>query len=208
MESLRRVAKIAAGYSGSENFFGGLALRWGARYRDQPAMPGYRRMGGDGLQVFDEHERAFPDVRLAETWSEEAEAAGALAALPRLAAGEIVIETGARRRGAARPGRVQVLEKSPERLVLEVEAPDPAWLFVLREYWRYRRVVVDGLETPVFPAQLAFSAVAMPAGRHRVRWIEAAPGWEIARFGPVLSALGLLWVWQRGVRLSKGQEST
>ncbi len=204
MDSLRRVAKIAAGYSGSQNFFGSLSLKWGARYRDQPPLPGYRRMGGDGLQIFDEHERAFPDVRLAQTWSEEADAAAALAALPRLAAGEIVIETGTRRRGAAQPGRVRLLEKSPERMLLDVEAPDPAWLFVLREYWRYRRVLVDGRETEVFPAQLAFSAVPVPAGRHRIEWVEEAPGWGFARFGPALSALGLLWIWQRG---SRGRES-
>ena len=204
MESLRRVAKVAADYSGSQNFFGSLSLKWGARYRDQPPLPGYRRMGGDGLQIFDEHERAFPDVRLAEIWSEEQEAAAALAALPRLAAGEVVIETGARRRGAARPGQVRLLEKSPERLLLDVEAPDPAWLFVLREYWRYRRVLVDGRETEIFPAQLAFSAVPVPAGRHRIEWVEQAPGWGFARFGPALSVLGLLWIWQRR---SRGRET-
>ncbi len=200
LESLRRVAKIAAGYSESRNFFGSLALRWGARFRSQKPLSGYRPIGGDALQIFDEHERAFPDVRLAEAWSEEESSEAALAVLPRLGAGEIVIETRSQRRGAARPGILRMAERSPERLGLLTDCPDPAWLFVLRGFWTYRTVLVDGRWAEVFPAQLAFSAVSVPAGRHRIEWKEDIPGWRVSRLGPVLSALAMLLVWRRSRR--------
>jgi hypothetical protein len=47
-------------------------------------------------------------------------------------------------------------------------------------------VLLDGESVEYFPAQLAFSAVRIPAGRHRIEWREQAPGWEISRWGPVL----------------------
>ena len=54
---------------------------------------------------------------------------------------------------------VRVLEKTPERMVAEVEAPDPTWLFVLRGHFSYRTILLDGRPVEDFPAQLAFSAV-------------------------------------------------
>jgi tetratricopeptide (TPR) repeat protein len=45
------------------------------------------------------------------------------------------------------------------------------------------------------PAQLAFPAVAIPAGEHRVEWAEEVPGLAVSRWGPalfVLCAGGLL----------------
>ena len=107
---------------------------------------------------------------------------------------EIVVESGSRAAGTARPGQVSILEKTPERLSLETVAPDATWLFVLRGYWSGRTVLVDGKESEDAPAQLAFSAVRVPAGRHRIEWREEVPGWKISRFGPVLSALALVWL--------------
>jgi hypothetical protein len=54
---------------------------------------------------------------------------------------------------------------------------------------------VDGRPVEAVPAQLAFSAVPISAGRHRVEWDECLPGWDVSRFGPVLFgmiAVGLL----------------
>ena len=78
-----------------------------------------------------------------------------------------------------------MLEKSPERLVLETNAPQATWLFVLRGYWSHRQVLRDGLPVEVLPAQLAFSAVAVPAGLHRIDWRELLPGVSVSRWGPV-----------------------
>lgn len=185
VESLRRVSALAAGFRDSAAFFGNLALRWGVRYKGQDAVAGFRRIGGDLAQEWDEHERAFPDIRLATQWSEQPDSLAALRQLPRLASGQVVIETGRPAEGAARPGRVRVLEKSPELLRLDLEAPDPTWLFVLRAYWNHRAVAIDGREAETFPADLAFSAVRIPAGRHRLEWRERVPGLTVSRWGPV-----------------------
>jgi hypothetical protein len=49
---------------------------------------------------------------------------------------------------------------------------------------------VDGNETETFPANIAFSAVPIPAGRHRIEWEERLPGWEVSRLGPL--AFGMI----------------
>jgi hypothetical protein len=77
--------------------------------------------------------------------------------------------------------------------------PDPSWLFVLRGDWSYRTVLVDGSPAEVSPAQIAFAAVPVPAGEHRVEWRENVPGLEVSRWGPVVSVLLLLGVGLRRV---------
>jgi hypothetical protein len=97
-----------------------------------------------------------------------------------------------------------VLEKSPERLRLETLAPDPTWLFVLRGHWSHRTVLLDGAVTEDVPAQLAFSAVRVPAGQHRIEWKEEVPGWSVSRFGLLLSVLAFLWIRQKSPRAIPG----
>lgn len=138
------------------------------------------------MMSWDEHENAFPDIRLLTSWREEEGGVAALKALPTLTAGQIVIESDATGLRTARPGRLRILEKSPERLRVEAEAPDPTWLFVLRGYWNYRDVLLDGRPVEDAPAQLAFSAVRVPAGRHTIEWRELVPGLSVSRWGPVL----------------------
>jgi len=200
VESLRRFSWAAAHYTDTSAFFGSLALRWGIRFRDQAPLAGYRRVGGDALQDWDEHEGALPDIRLLTVWREETGALSALAAIPRLAPGEIVLETGSRGRGAAAPGRLRVLEKSPERLILETETSNPTWLFVLRGYWKHRTIRLDGRKVEDVPAQIAFSALAVPSGRHRIDWKERVPGGEVSCWGPVLFALTAILLLLRGRR--------
>jgi hypothetical protein len=189
LQSLRRVSFRAAGSGEARPFFGALALRWGIRFRDQAPLPGYHRVRGDALTDWDEHDRAYPDIRLLEKWREETGAIPALNILPYLKAGEIVIESDSRAAGSARPGRLRLLEKTAGRLSVETETEDPTWLFVLRGYWSYRAILLDGRRVEDAPAQLAFSAVRVPAGRHRIDWRETVPGGRVSRLGPVLFAL-------------------
>jgi hypothetical protein len=189
VDSLRRLAQRAALFSDSGSFFGSLSLKWGVRFRDQPALAGFQRIGGDHLQDWDENAMALPDVRLVERYREVPGAADALDQLPRLAPGELLLETGRTARGASPPGGVRVLARSPERLDLNVRAAAGTWLFVLRGFWSHRTVLIDGKPVEYVPAQLAFSAVAVPQGEHRVEWIEEVPGGSISWAGPVLCAL-------------------
>src|SRR5262249_23651306 len=79
-----------------------------------------------------------------------------------------------------------VLERTPERLLIEAEAPTRTWLFVLRGFFPYRTVLLDGEPVEVVPAQVAFSAIAMPQGRHRIDWKETLPGGRIVWLGPAV----------------------
>lgn len=197
VDSLRRLSSPIATLPDAGAFFGTFALRYGIRWRDQEPMAGYRPFGHDGLQTWDENPQAPADIRLLGKWREERGALEALRAIPRLQAGEVVLETGGAAAGSARPGTVRVLEKSPERLRLEVSSPDPAWLFVLRGFWNHRTVHLDGREVDPVPAQLAFTAVPIPAGDHRLEWNERSPGWQVSRWGPFLFALAAAWLFAR-----------
>jgi len=71
-------------------------------------------------------------------------------------------------------------------LTLDLDAPDPTWLFVLRSFWPYRTLELDGSPVEAVPAQLGFSAVPIPAGRSRLVWREELPGIRISRWGPLV----------------------
>jgi hypothetical protein len=186
VESLRRISALASGFRDSDAFFGSFALKWGIRYSDQEPLAGYGPVGGDALQVWDEHSGAEPDIRLVESWREVPSALEGLRALPSLARGEVVLETGSAKRGSARPGTVRVVERRAERLEIDVESPDGGWLFVLRAFWPYRTILLDGTPVEAVPAQLAFCAIPVPPGVHRIRWVEEVPGLSVSRFGPIL----------------------
>ena len=192
IESVRKLSGMAERFRDPGGFFGSLALRWGIRYRDQvPPVAGFAHVRDQGSDAWDENSEALPDIRLVTGWKEEPDVLAALRDVSALPAGSIVVETGRAAEGAAPPGRVRILERSPERLILETESEAPAWLFVLRGFWRHRVVRVDGREVEVAPAQLAFSAVAVPAGRHRIEWEESLPGWNVSRFGPPAYGLAI-----------------
>lgn len=195
VESLRKFSAQAAGFNDSGPFFASLSLRRGIRFPDQKELPGFRRSGGDILQAWDVLDSARPSIRLVRGWREEASPLAALTSLPGLGIDDVVLETGRRGFGRSRGGSVRVLSEQPERLVVETTAPDPTWLFVLRGYWPYRGVRLDGRPIDAVPAQVGFSAIPVPSGRHRVDWREEVPGLPVSRWGPavfVLLMAGLL----------------
>jgi hypothetical protein len=189
LDSLRKVSGLAAAAPEGSGLFASLSLRFGIRWPDQAPLPGFREFGREATRTWDENSGALPDLRLLERWKEAEGAVPALQTLPRLAPGEVVLETGRRAEMSAAPGRLRILEKTPERMALEVVSPDPTWLFVLRGFWSHRSIAIDGRAVEAVPAQLAFSAVAVPAGAHRVEWAEEVPGLAVSRWGPALFVL-------------------
>ncbi|HMF09014.1 MAG TPA: hypothetical protein VKJ00_07755, partial [Thermoanaerobaculia bacterium] len=194
--SLRRLATRAAGFSDAQAFFQSVCLRWEIRSRDDPRRAGYRRIGGDPLQEWDELDGASPDLRLLSRWREETTVLAALRALPGLAPGEVVLETGTSRSVTSGGGSLRILERTPERMRLETRASGPTWLYVLRDYFPYRTIRIDGETVEDVPAQLAFSAVSVPAGTHSIEWSEDFPGLALSRWGPVLLIVALLAGWR------------
>ena len=203
VESLRRVSSYAAGDPSGAPLFESVSLRFAIRYRDQEPLPGFARFGGDALQDWDEAPAALPDVRLAARWREAPEAVAALTMLPTLVPGEVVLETGRAGGGEARDGTVEVLERSPERMVIATSSPSPSWLFVLRSFWSHRDVRVDGRRVQTVPAQLAFTALEVPPGRRIVEWREEIPGIRFSVFGPLLFVLAAVLLLRRPVEVTE-----
>jgi hypothetical protein len=70
---------------------------------------------------------------------------------------------------AARPpSAARYSRPAPDRMVLDVEGAAPGILFVSEAYHPWWRARVDGVPADVLRAQLAFMAVRLPAGAHRV----------------------------------------
>lgn len=202
MESLRRVSALFPSAENGAALFSSLSLSRAVRFRDQAALPGFHPVGGDGLQIWDENPSALPSLRLAASWREARGPVDALSALARLAPGEIVIETEERGRpdGPLSGGTLSDVDDRPERLRFTSATPSPSWVFVLRGFWPYRDVRVDGRRVDPVPALLAFSAIPVPAGTHSVDWREELPGGGVSWLGPVmfLAAAGVLLA--RGAR--------
>ena len=198
VESLRRVSSYAAADPSGAPLFSSVSLRHAVRYRDQAPLPGFSRFGGDALQDWDESPAALPGIRLLARWRETPDAVAALALLPSLSQGELVLETGRSAGGVSEGGSIELLEGSPERMRIATSSASPSWLFVLRGFWRHRSVRVDGREAETVPAQLAFTAVAVPGGRHVVDWREDVPGLRVSAWGPPLFALVAVLLLRRG----------
>lgn len=70
----------------------------------------------------------------------------------------------------ARPGRVRILAEDNIELLVEVEAPDGGFL-VLHDAWHpWWRAERNGEPVSILRADLLFRAVAVPPGRHEVRF--------------------------------------
>ena len=191
VESLRKLSGVAAASADGGPFFANLALRYGVRPRSQPPVAGFAPFGGNAAQGWDRNDAALPDIRFAPRWTETAGPLESADALTRAGVGDLVIETGRRGAGEGGPGRVRVVERTPELLRLETESERPAWLFVLRAWWPYRDVTVDGGRVETVPAYLAFTAVPVPEGRHAVQWRERVPGGAASRFGPIAAGMAV-----------------
>ena len=63
----------------------------------------------------------------------------------------------------------------PDRVELETESSHPGWAVLVDAHGAGWRARLDGQETPLLRANLAFRAVAVPAGRHRVEMLYRPP---------------------------------
>jgi hypothetical protein len=194
-ESLRRLSERFPSVPNANAIFSSLSLAHEIRHVGEEPLPGFRFAGGNAFQAWDVNPAALPCVRVAAAWRGARDAVEALAAFPALEAGEVVVESGTREGGRDPGAQLADVDDTPNALAFSVSSPAPVWVFVLRGYWPYRDVRVDGSPVEVVPAQLAFSAVPVPAGSHRVEWKERMPGGSISWAGPVaalVAALALL----------------
>ncbi len=72
--------------------------------------------------------------------------------------------------------RVSLVSESAEEVIVDSDSDAPGVVFLRRAYLDLWRVAIDGSEVPTVIAQAARLGVAVPAGRHRVRfWIDRRP---------------------------------
>jgi hypothetical protein len=83
---------------------------------------------------------------------------------------EVLIEEGSRREPHPEdPGACRIVDYRPDRVEIDVDARRPAVAVLLDSYDPGWRAALDGSSVPVLRANVAFRAVAVPPGRHRVR---------------------------------------
>ena len=94
-------------------------------------------------------------------------------------------------------GRVKLLSYKANRFSLEYEADSDAFLYVSDTYYPGWRAYVDGKETKIYRANLAFRAIEAPKGKHTVVFKYVPMSFY---FGLVLTIIGILlciWLWRR-----------
>jgi hypothetical protein len=74
-------------------------------------------------------------------------------------------------RGGAGKDEVELLSYEPERIVISADLAVDGYLVLTDAYYPGWRALTDGLETPIYRADLFFRAVYLPAGQHRVEFI-------------------------------------
>jgi uncharacterized membrane protein YfhO len=95
---------------------------------------------------------------------------------------------------AQAPGTARLLDDAPERIVVRVDAARDG-ILVLADAWMSGwSATVDGKPAPMAPADLAFRAVAVPAGSHEVVFTYASRMWELGRLAGLAGLAGLLAV--------------
>ncbi len=94
-------------------------------------------------------------------------------------------------------GRAAITRENTRELDIEVEAPQDGFLLLADTFYPGWTARVDGVGTPLYRANLAVRAVAVPKGRHEVRFEYGAP--EFFRGLTVtLMAMAALLVWVAG----------
>lgn len=98
-------------------------------------------------------------------------------------------------------GAVVIRERRPNRISLDIETAEPAYLVLTEIWFPGWHCFVDGVEVPVQRANFVFRAARVPAGQHQVEWVFA-PGsyfWGrcISVAGLVLATLATLGAYGR-----------
>lgn len=90
---------------------------------------------------------------------------------------------------------------TPERIVVETNSDAPALLVLRDAFYPGWRATIDGAPAEIHPTDVLFRGVAVPAGKHEVRFAYDPPAW---RWGRVLSGAGIAvwllllgWGWSR-----------
>ncbi len=93
--------------------------------------------------------------------------------------------------------RIGKVSWSSQRVRVQAEAEEAAWLVFSQVHYHSWRAFVDGTERAIWRANVAFQAVELPSGRHEVELVYRD---DAFRFGCLVSLAGLVLtglVWRR-----------
>lgn len=162
--------------------------------RPQAALPGPPETVGSAYLY--RNERALPRARLMVNpvfVSSAEEARAAMARLGRSLRDYLVVEDPDRPDFGNGPvsGRSTILRDEPECVEVEVEADRASYLILADTFDPGWSATIDGKPAPIRPAYLAFRAVAITPGSHRVVFEYRPAGFALGLWVSALAALGI-----------------
>ncbi|HTD65335.1 MAG TPA: YfhO family protein, partial [Candidatus Limnocylindria bacterium] len=92
--------------------------------------------------------------------------------------------------------KVSAVVFTPRSIEAEIETPAPTLLVIAQSYYPAWKATVDDANAPLLRANLAFQAVPVPAGRHRVRVVYIDTKFRVGALvsGCSLLLCGLVWL--------------
>jgi len=93
--------------------------------------------------------------------------------------------------GALAGDEVEILSYEPERVVISARLAEEGYLVLTDAYYPGWRALTDGLETPIYRADLLFRAVYVPAGQHRVEFTYDPLSFKLGAAISLTALLGL-----------------
>lgn len=89
---------------------------------------------------------------------------------------------------AMAPSAAAVVRRAPNEVVVQASLARPGWLFLADGWHPGWTATVGGRPLPILPADTAFRAVLLPAGRHEVAFVYAPPvvAWSLGLSGLTL----------------------
>ena len=84
---------------------------------------------------------------------------------------QVVLATGQAREDSQFSGTARLSEARPDRVQIEADLARPGYVVLVDTYDAGWRATVDGQVVTVLRANVAFRAVQVPAGRHRVEFV-------------------------------------
>jgi hypothetical protein len=92
------------------------------------------------------------------------------------------------------PGHARIARESGSEILIDADAPANGYLVLSDQYYPGWRADIDGVPTPIYRANVSVRAVALPAGRHTVRFVYHPSSFFL---GVAISLMALcsLFVW-------------
>jgi hypothetical protein len=98
-------------------------------------------------------------------------------------------------------GDVNLVSYKANRVVLELDVDNDAFLYVSDTYYPGWRAYVDGKETKIYRANLAFRAIEVPKGKHTVVFNYVPMSFSIGLCLTIFGILLCIWLWRRDKKI-------